>query len=92
MASGIDYDLELTKKLEAEGLWLQGTLLQYDDKLWFVIGYKRWGDALSLEDIDDSDPALFYDAVLFHLRTGILESIPLISLTGGGAKCLKLGI
>ncbi len=92
MVFGTKYDIKLTEELVAAGWWPCGSLIKFDGALWFVIGYKRWSEIMDFETLEETNPEFFYDAVLFHIKSGMTANMPIVSLIDGGMKCSKLEI
>ncbi len=74
MECGTDIDIGLTTQLEDQGYPLRGTLIQYGDQMFHVMGYCCWCWDF-VYDLKD-DPREFYDVVLYHIGTGVCSNFP----------------
>ena len=74
MECGTEIDLELTKELESLGFPVIGTLIEYGDQMFHVMGYHCWCWDFVLDV--KHDPREFYDIILYHIGTAMCSSFP----------------
>jgi len=74
MECGIEIDPILTEDLELLGFPSTGTLVNYENQMFHIMGYNCWcwDFVLDLKH----DPREFYDVILYHIGTGICSSFP----------------
>ena len=78
MECGTEIDSKLTEELENLGFPVRGTLIQYGDQMFHVMGYSCWGWDTSVDV--KNDPREFYDVLLYHVGTGVCSSFPYMKI------------
>ena len=74
MEYGTDIDPVLTKQLENLGFPSRGTLIEYGEQMFHIMGYCcfLWEACTDV----DKDPRDFYDVILYHIGTGVSSAFP----------------
>ena len=74
MECGTEIDFKLTGELESLGFPRRGTLIEYGEQMFHIMGYCcfLWEMCTDV----DKDPRDFYDVVLYHVGTGVCSAFP----------------